>query len=202
MGVLGGTFDPVHVGHLRTVLDVKQALLLSEVRLIPNAVPPHRSPPVLEAKQRFQLLQKAIADLPGLVADEREIIRKGPSYMVDTLEDLKQQFADKALCLIIGMDAFNGFCSWHRWQDILLLAHLVVMQRAGIDKQTNHQLDECIVTRVDSLSGQASGQVLIQAVCQLEISSTRIRQMVSQGEDIHFLVPEVIRTEVATLYKG
>ena len=202
LGVLGGTFDPVHIGHLRTALDLQRQLPIDDIHLIPNYQPPHRSQPGLAAEQRMHLLQLAVADLPGLVADEREIRRQGSSYMVDTLKDLKQQFPQRQLCLIIGMDAYNSFCSWHQWETILETAHIIVMQRAGIDQLQNHQLDQYCVSDVEALQKTAAGCVLLQPVSQLDISSTRIRELAAKGESIQFLVPESIRQQVQTLYKG
>lgn len=202
LGVLGGTFDPVHIGHLRTALDLQCQLPIDDIHLIPNYQPPHRSQPVLDANERMRLLQQAVAELPGLVADDREIRRQGDSYMVDTLTDLKQQFPWRHLCLIIGMDAYNSFCSWHQWETILETAHLIVMQRAGIDQLQNHQLDQHRVSDAEALQKTAAGCVLIQPVSQLEISSTGIRELAAKGENIQFLVPDVIRQQVQTLYKG
>ena len=202
VGVLGGTFDPVHIGHLRTVLDLQSELPIEDILLIPNYQPPHRSQPVLVADQRLQLLQLAVADLPGLVADDREIRRQGNSYMVDTLTDLNQQFPERHLCLIIGMDAYNSFCSWHQWETILETAHLIVMQRAGIDRLENHQLDQHHVSDAKALQKTTAGCVLIQPVSQLDISSTKIRELAAKSENIQFLVPDVIRQQVQTLYKG
>lgn len=202
LGVLGGTFDPVHIGHLRTVMDLQQALNLNEIHLIPNDTPPHREKPTLTAGQRFDLLNKALKDIPGLVADNREIVRGGASYMVDTLRDLKQQFPQKHLCLIIGTDAYNSFCDWHDWQGILQLAHILVMKRAGVDTIENPELDHLITTDADSLLQVEKGLVYLQQVSQLDVSSTRIREMIMKQQSIQFLVPEVIRLELEHLYKG
>jgi len=202
LGVLGGTFDPVHIGHLRTVMDLQQALNLTEIHLIPNYTPPHRTKPTLTAEQRFDLLEKALMDVPGLVADEREIIRRGASYMVDTLRDLKQQFPRRHLCLIIGSDAYNSFCDWHDWQGILQLAHVLVMKRAGVDAAENPELDHLITTDADSLLQVEYGLVYLQQVSQLDVSSTRVREMIMKQQSIQFLVPEVIRLELENLYKG
>ncbi|MCK4710616.1 MAG: nicotinate-nucleotide adenylyltransferase [Gammaproteobacteria bacterium] len=202
LGILGGTFDPLHIGHLRTVLDVQQKLNFSEIRLIPNYVPAHREQPVLDAGQRYTLLKKVLADVPGLVADDREIIRQGISYMVDTLRDLKQQFPQRHLCLIIGTDAYNSFCQWHEWQEILQLAHLVVMKRAGVETMLNKELDHQVTDDTECLLKSSAGQIYVQHVCQLDISSTRIREMIQQKQNIQFLVPENIRTDLQTLYEG
>ncbi len=202
LGILGGTFDPPHIGHLRTVLDVQQSLNLSEIRIIPNYIPAHREQPVLEAQQRYQLLQKALQNVPGLIADDREIKRQGISYMVDTLRDLQQQFPQKHLCLIIGTDAYNSFCQWHEWQEIIQLSHLVVMQRAGVAAMVNKELDQLLTTDADDLIKTKAGRVYAQNVSQLDVSSTVLRQMIQQQQSIQFLVPENIRSDLQTLYKG
>ena len=202
LGLLGGTFDPLHIGHLRTALDVREALALSEVHLIPNNVPAHREQPVLPAQQRFSLLESALAEVPGLIADDCEIKRGGVSYMVDTLRYLREQYATQHLCLIIGTDAYNSFCQWHQWQEVLQLAHLVVMQRAGVATMFNKELDSRITTNAGDLVKERSGCVYVQSVCQLDISSTAIRAKVRAQQNIQFLVPENIRAELQNLYKG
>ena len=202
LGVLGGTFDPVHIGHLRTVMDLQQALNLTEIHLVPNYVPPHRAQPSITAEQRYALLETALADVSGLVADDREIMRRGASYMVDTLRDLKQQFPNKHLCLIIGTDAYNNFCDWHDWQGILQLAHILVMKRARVDVIENPELDHLIATGADSLLQEEYGMIYLQQVSQLDVSSTRIREMIKKQQSIQFLVPEVIRSDLENLYKG
>jgi len=201
LGLLGGTFDPLHIGHLRTALDVREALALSEVHLIPNNIPAHREQPVLPAQQRFSLLETALVEVPGLVANDCEIKRGGISYMVDTLRHLRDQYASQHLCLIIGTDAYNSFCQWHQWQQILQLAHLVVMQRAGVTTMFNKELDSRITADVSDLEQERSGCVYVQPVCQLDVSSTALRAMMKARQSIQFLVPENIRTEVQNLYK-
>ncbi|MCK5724204.1 MAG: nicotinate-nucleotide adenylyltransferase, partial [Gammaproteobacteria bacterium] len=129
IGILGGTFDPIHYGHLRTALDVQQCLSLDEVRFIPCGEPPHRDKPVAESLQRLAMVRAAIAGQKGFSVDDREIRREGPSYMVDTLTSLKHDFKTESLCLILGMDAFNGLEQWHQWQQIFELANIAVMKR-------------------------------------------------------------------------
>lgn len=202
LGIFGGTFDPLHIGHLRTVIDVQQSLSFSAIHLIPNNVPAHREQPVLDAQQRYQLLQKVLKNVAGLVADDREIKRQGVSYMVDTLRDLHQQFPQKHLCLIIGTDAYNDFCQWHEWQDIMQLAHLIVMQRAGVAAMVNKELDPQRTKEADDLLNAKAGRVYVQNVSQLDVSSTAIRQMIQQQQSIQFLVPENIRSDLQILYKG
>lgn len=202
LGLFGGTFDPLHIGHLRTVLDVQQALNFTDIHIIPNNVPAHREQPVLDGQRRFQLLEKALQDVPGIVADDREIKRQGVSYMVDTLRDIQREFPEKHLCLIIGTDAYNSFCQWHEWQEIMKMAHLIVMQRAGVTAMVNKALDNRLTTEINDLLNEKAGCVYSQSVSQLDVSSTMIRQLIQQQQSIQFFVPETIRSNLQTLYKG
>jgi nicotinate-nucleotide adenylyltransferase len=133
LAMLGGTFDPVHYGHLRAAADVRAALALPCVELVPSADPPHRSPPGANAADRVAMLARAIADFPGLRIDLREIARGGKSYTADTLRDMRAQWPTRSLAWIVGSDAFLGLPTWHRHHDILELAHLVVIARPGLD---------------------------------------------------------------------
>ena len=133
IGIFGGTFDPVHYGHIKPALSVKHALQLEQLRFIPNREPPHRETPWLDVDQRLALLKSALAEYEGVVVDERELEREGPSYMLDTLRSLQEEFPQQSFCLIIGMDAFMGINRWHRWRELFQLCHLIVTQRPGFD---------------------------------------------------------------------
>ncbi|MGZ8137342.1 MAG: nicotinate-nucleotide adenylyltransferase, partial [Methylococcaceae bacterium] len=135
IGIFGGTFDPIHYGHLRSALEVKERLGLTEVRLIPCSQPPHREQPVAPAPMRLQMLELAIKNQPGLIADTRELQRQGSSYMVDTLQSLQQEFKDRSLLLFIGADAFNHLTGWRQWRQLFDYAHIVVMTRPGFTIQ-------------------------------------------------------------------
>lgn len=199
MGVYGGTFDPVHLGHLRPALEVQQALSLQTVRFIPCAQPPHREMPVAAAQIRLAMVRAAIARQPGFVADERELRRSGPSYMVDTLESLAGEFAGEPLCLILGMDAFAGFDRWHQWERITQLAHVVVTRRPGSSLEAVEQhpalgpfVQENTAQGVRQLQAQQAGLVYFVSVTQLAISATAIREAVRAGQDIRYLVPDSV----------
>jgi len=204
IGIFGGTFDPIHHGHLRTVLEVKEAVGLEQVRLVPLRQAVHRDQPVTPAELRLAMAQAAVAGTPGLVADDREISSQGPSYSVLTLEGLRRQFGDsKSLALILGADAFNGFLSWHRPHDILGLAHLIVMERAGHEVRASGELGELISKHQASdpavLRDRPAGRIARVEVSALEISSTDIRRRVAEGRSIRYLVPEAVETLVSRL---
>ena len=196
IGILGGTFDPVHLGHLRTALEVRDALGLDEIRLIPCRLPPHRPEPLAPPAARTCMLNAAIDGHDGFVVDERELSRAGPSYMLDTLVSLRRDFAGQGLCLIIGMDAFRGLGSWHRWRELLNYCHMVVMTRPGAQLPDSGELGDLIrlhrVPDVRALREQATGLLLFQQVSRLEISGTQIRRLLADGGDASFLVPDSV----------
>ncbi len=199
IGIFGGTFDPVHFGHLRPALELFETLGLEELRLIPAGLPPHRRPPRADSGQRLEMLRRAIAGQQGFVLDQREIYRQGPSYMVDTLADLRAELGQRRpLCLLLGMDAFLGLTSWHRWEEIPRLAHLVVSHRPGWHPEhlDDHGgplaelADSSLVGHPRALRERPAGGIFMHPVTQLDISSTRIRALIRQGGSPRYLLPD------------
>lgn len=201
MGIFGGTFDPVHYGHLRTAFEMLQALRFEEVRFIPCGDPPHRGRTYAKAALRLEMVQKAIAGQPGFVADDRELLRAGPSYSVDTLMALRKEFPRRSLALMIGMDAFLGLPKWHQWRDILNLAHIVIAHRPGWRAPDMGPLGEILAERgthrIDDLHETKTGHIYIHDVTQLEISSTDIRELIAGGRDPIFLMPDDVRSVIS-----
>lgn len=203
IGIFGGTFDPVHFGHLRPALELQQSIGFDEVRLLPSHVPPHRSQPHATPQQRLAMLHAAVADDPAFTVDTREFEREGPSYTLDTLKLLRAEMAATSLSLLIGMDAFREFSSWHRWREILEYSHLVVMTRPGKEPPDQGELADFIslhrVVDAATLKSRASGLLLFHPVTQLEISGTQIRKLLASGKRADFLLPnsvlEVIYSE-------
>lgn len=197
MGIFGGTFDPVHYGHLRTAFEILQALRFVEVRFMPCGNPPHRDEPVAEAGLRLDMVKVATCDQAGFVVDDRELRRDGPSYSVDTLSALREDFPNRSLGLIIGMDAFLGLPRWHHWRKILPLAHIVVAHRPGWRAPDIGPLGELLADRgthrIQDLHENISGHIYIHDVTQLEISSSDIRELVGLGRDPRFLMPDGVR---------
>jgi nicotinate-nucleotide adenylyltransferase len=200
IGIFGGTFDPVHYGHLRSAFEMLQALSFSEARFIPCGDPPHRGVTFASAQERFDLVQLAIEGQSGFVADDRELRRDGPSYTVDTLASLREEFPSRSLGLILGMDAFLGLPGWHRWEEILDIAHIVIAHRPGWKAPDMGVLGDLIAERgthrVDDLHSAAQGCIHIHAVTQLEIASTEIRDLIAAGRDPRFLVPDQVRDAI------
>lgn len=197
IGVFGGTFDPIHYGHLRTAFEMLQALAFSHVRLIPCGDPPHRGVTFADAELRLRMARAATEGLEGFVVDDRELRRDGPSYTIDTLKSLREEFPDASLGLIVGMDAFLGLPDWHRWGEILDFAHIVVAHRPGWKAPDygilGRLLDERGTHRVLDLHETTNGFVHVHAVTQLEIASTEIRELVAAGRDPRFLMPDAVR---------
>ncbi|MEP7312181.1 MAG: nicotinate-nucleotide adenylyltransferase [Pseudomonadota bacterium] len=197
IGLFGGTFDPVHNGHLRTAFELLQALHLGEVRFLPTGNPPHREHTQADALQRLAMVRAAVAGQPQFSVDDREVRREGVSYSVDTLEELRGENPERSLCLLLGMDAFLGLPHWHRWKDIFGLAHVIVAHRPGWKAPTQGPLGEQMIDRgtgaIRDLHGSPAGRIFVHAVTQLEISSTELRQMIAAGGDPRYLVPDSVR---------
>ena len=197
IGLFGGTFDPVHIGHLRTALELKNALHLAEMRLIPSARPPHRTQPETSVEHRLAMLKLGVDSEPGLVADDRELLRKGPSYTLDTLAEIRAEVGpDITLCLCIGMDSLINLNQWHRWRELTNYAHIVTAARPGwhLPKEgevltfaRNHRAHEAA-----ELQAMPAGKLLIVEMTMLPISATGIRQALQRGESIRYLVPDGI----------
>ncbi|MEY6430934.1 nicotinate-nucleotide adenylyltransferase [Thioalkalicoccus limnaeus] len=197
IGLFGGTFDPIHYGHLRPALEVFEILGLDELRLIPLREAVHREPPQTTPADRLAMVEAAVADQPGFVADPRELQRHGGSYTYDTLTSFRAEFGiERPLCLLLGEDAFRGFLSWRRSSEILTLAHLVVMARPIPGPRLNPALAALYTARraMDpaALATRPAGRIYRHPVTQLAISSTAIRALVAAGRSPRYLVPDPV----------
>lgn len=197
IGIFGGTFDPVHIGHVNTIVELKQSMGLSRIMVLPAAIPNLRISPHLSAQHRLHLLRLALQNHADISIDDRELNRKGITYSVDTLGELTAEKAqDEVLLLIMGSDAFMKFHLWKDWRKILQLAHLVVMHRPGWEIKQNElapELAELLAhNRCDSrvqLKQATAGRVRFETVEPYDISATKIRQTLAAGESIKGLVP-------------
>jgi nicotinate-nucleotide adenylyltransferase len=187
LGLLGGTFDPVHYGHLRAADAVRRALGLAEVRLFPAGDPPHRAAPVATASHRVAMLELALAEFPGLVLDAREIARPGKSYTVLTLAELRAEDPMRPLALIVGSDAFLGLPTWHRWTELFDLAHVVVVTRpdAPLDGVGAGPLAPQWARRLREdasvLETAPAGAILLLSIPPQPISASAIRRALAAG---------------------
>jgi nicotinate-nucleotide adenylyltransferase len=200
LGVLGGTFDPIHVGHLRLALETLEQLSLEQVAFVPCREPPHRESPLRPVEFRLELLRAAIAAEPRFRVDQRELQRAGPSYTIDTLTDMRREQPERPLCLLLGMDAFLGLPTWHRWTELSDYAHIVVAHRPGWVPPGDGVLGQMLAARrasdVASVHEQPGGLVVIVPITQLEISSTALRRDLAAGRDPRYLVPDAIRARL------
>lgn len=194
IGIFGGTFDPIHFGHLRTALELYQALDLAEVRLIPCYKPVHRKLPIATPEQRLAMVYQAIEGEPAFKVDECEIQRKVPSYMIDTLETLREKLPETPLCLIMGIDALLGFPGWHRYEDILKLAHLVIAHRPQYHLPQTGTIAELLKQRIKhntvAIHDSLAGNIILHPVTPLEISATDIRRQIAMGRSTRYLLPD------------
>ena len=199
IGLLGGTFNPIHLGHLRMAQELADTLNLDEVRFIPSATPPHKAAPELSAKQRAEMVRIAIANNPLFKLDTRELERNGASYTIDTLISLRGELgASVALCLIMGSDAFIQLNTWARWQELLNYCHIILVQRPNMPKQPNLAnelatlLEENYTESIADSSQNPAGYMHMQTITALDISSTVIRAKLKNNHSIRYLVTESV----------
>jgi nicotinate-nucleotide adenylyltransferase len=187
LGIFGGTFDPIHCGHLELAREVRAALDLAAVRFVPAGDPPHRAAPVAPAIHRLAMVELAIADHPGLEIDTREIQRRGRSYTVETLEELRRELPSRTLALIVGGDAFLGFPGWHRWRELFALAHVIVVARPGVSFETAMPsplaAEWATRLRADSsaLTTERAGAIVVQPITAHAIAASAIRAELARG---------------------
>lgn len=194
--ILGGTFDPIHNGHLRLALELKQTLQLDRMSLMPCHRPVHRDNPGAPAEMRAEMVRLAIADCPQLILDERELQRDRPSYTFDTLYDIRAEVGpDVSLSWVVGMDAFVQLSSWYRWQELLELAHLIVIGRPGYclpEQGAEAEFLQAHQAPLATLNTAPHGAIVLPALSMLDISATAIRQQLAQGLSPRYLLPDNI----------
>ncbi|HEX7340523.1 MAG TPA: nicotinate-nucleotide adenylyltransferase [Rhodanobacteraceae bacterium] len=202
LAILGGTFDPVHLGHLSAAWEAAE-LLDAEVRLMPASVPPHRSAPRASAAERVTVLRAALRGQDRLQLDTRELDRDGPSYTVDTLAQLRHEQGSRPLVLLVGVDAFAGLSSWHEWTRLFALAHIGVLERPGFEADwpvaLAHELTGRWTDNATDLHAEPAGRVMRLDVTPLEVSATRIRALLAAGRDPRYLLPAGVFADPAIL---
>lgn len=199
-GILGGTFDPIHFGHLRLAQELTEALGLARVRFIPTGTPPHRDAPQVSGAHRLQMARIATAGNSAFEVDEREIQRKGISYSYDTLTELRSEQAERPLCLLMGTDAFAALATWHRWQELFDLAHVVIAYRPGfrfeeLQDALPEPLRKIYLKRMagdPAMLRAGAGSILTREIAALDISATHIRALLAQGSSARYLAPDAV----------
>ena len=202
IGLLGGTFDPIHYGHLRLAEEMAEVLGLAHVRLMPSGLPPHRRSPVASAEMRGTMIKLAIAGNTSFELDHRELKKTTPCYMVESLLELREELgADTPISLFLGADAFAGLATWHQWERLFELAHLAVAHRPGYADESWQQalpralravLAQRVTDQPETLRLSPSGRIFIHPVTQLDISASRLRDMLSQGSSTRYLTPDAV----------
>ncbi len=199
VGILGGTFDPVHYGHLRLAEEMLELLGLESIRFIPAGNPPHRDAPGVSARHRCEMVRLAISDHSAFLLDPREAAKEGKCYTVDTLRELRRELgSDQPLCLLMGGDAFLQLHTWHEWEAIPELAHIAVGYRPGYALDTNsmepklHEHYRKRLCGVDRMREMPAGGIIGLAIPRLEISATMIRERVAERRSIRYLLPEPV----------
>jgi nicotinate-nucleotide adenylyltransferase len=209
IGILGGTFDPIHHGHLRIAQEALEQCGLAQVRFIPSGTPPHRPPPKAPARVRWEMVRLAVNGHPDFLVDVREVFRTDPCYTVDTLTALRAELSDaQPLCLILGGDAFLQLHTWHDWERLFDLAHIVVLQRAGslplgnamaqADAALQKEYRSRLAPGAQALHEASSGAIFVADMPALEISSTDIRRRCAEGRSIRYLVPDAVAHHIQT----
>ena len=203
IALLGGTFDPIHLGHLRVAWEAAEALD-ADVHLLLANQPPHRPAPVANVAQRVAVLRAALAGQQRLHLDLRELTRTGPSYSVDTLIEVRAEIGpQRSLILLLGADAFAGLPSWHRWQELFDLAHIVVLTRPGLVAALGAELQAQVrareVAEAEILATRAAGGVFYLPVTPLDISATQIRQLLRDGREPRYLLPDNVLADPGLL---
>lgn len=200
--MLGGTFDPVHLGHLRSAVELREALALDRVHLVPAAMPPLRGEPRVSPADRLALLRLGIGDTPGLIADSRELERDGPSYSADTLASLRREHGVEArLVMALGHDAFLRLADWHEPKRLFELAHVVVIDRPDHRSALPEALVELLAGREvedgEALMARPAGRLLrLRLPSRMAISATEVRRRLAAGLSVRYLLPEAVEAQL------
>lgn len=196
IGILGGTFDPIHHGHLRLALELYESLDLEKIHILPCFQPVHRKEPTASPEARLAMVQCAVMQQPELVADDREVKRQNPSYMIDTLLSFRKEMPKTPLCLLLGIDAFLGFPSWHRWRDILNETHLVIAHRPQYHLPRTGIIADLLLDRLQEdtnyIHRNLAGGILMRPITALEISASDIRKQIALGRNPRYLLPDAV----------
>lgn len=203
IGILGGTFDPVHNAHVQLAQTVRAHFRFDEVCLLPCNIPAHKPQPIASPAQRAEMVRLAIQKQPGLTIDERELMREGPSYMVDTLRSIRAEVGTNyAISLIVGMDSYLSLPTWHKWQEVLTMSHLVVMERVMWGRPTTGVLADLYdahgTTQPNDLSSVEAGRVCFYNEQTIDISASEIRRKIRERETVQNLLPEPVWDYIRT----
>ncbi len=186
----GGTFDPVHYGHLKPLHELQQKLAADTVYILPASIPPHRPVPQASSRQRVEMLQLALQEYPDFILDSRELERSGPSWTVLTLQSFRQQYPEHSLCLVMGSDAFAGLPTWYHWQEIFQLANIIVIERAcEAAFSTPGWAAAYMIDDMSRLRDRKCAGIMPVRLKGYDISATDIRKRLNEGREIDGMLP-------------
>ena len=199
VGIFGGTFDPIHYGHLRIAEEIVKTVGLQKLYFVPAGMPRLRHSPVASPQHRVEIVRLAIQKNPDFVLDEREINRGGVSYSIDTVREFKQEFGEEIrLCFVLGADAFINLPEWNNWKELFNLCNFIVSTRPGytltlikelLSKELREECSQRWVSNTESLRKDTSGLIFIASTTMLDISATSIRAHIADGRNVRHLVP-------------
>jgi nicotinate-nucleotide adenylyltransferase len=208
IGIFGGTFDPIHYGHLRLAEEIAEGAKLAVVRFLPSGTPPHRARPGADAEHRLAMARLATADNPCFTVDERETKRTGPGYTYDTLIELRQELGqNRPLALLLGADAFLELATWHRWRELFNLAHIVVAYRPGFPIDTwqarmpeplAHEYAVRYMQQPLAVHLASAGGIAAVSMTGLDISATFVRNALASGRSVRYLLPDPVLAYIRT----
>ena len=202
VAVFGGTFDPIHFGHLRLAQELAESVHLEEVRFMPGGTPPHRAAPQVTAEQRLEMVRLALGNNPLFKLDDREVRRSGPGYTVDTLIELRGEVgAERPLCLLLGADAFLELATWHRWHELFSLAHIIIAHRPGFPPESwparmpeplAREYSARLMRQPFAVHLSPAGGIVTQAIAALDISASMIRDSLARDVSPRYLLPDPV----------
>jgi len=202
IGIFGGTFDPVHYGHLRLAQEIAESVRMAEVRFVPAGTPPHRAAPHVTSQQRLEMVRLAVTGNPLFTVDDREVKRSGPGYTIDTLAEMRREAgATRPLCMLIGADAFLELATWHRWHELFGLAHLIVAHRPGFPPESwpermpqplAREYAARLLLQPFAVHLSPAGGIATQAIAALDISGSMIRDSLARGVSPRYLLPDPV----------
>jgi len=202
VAVFGGTFDPIHFGHLRLAQELAESVHLEEVRFMPGGTPPHRAAPQVTAEQRLEMVRLALGNNPLFKLDDREVRRRGPGYTVDTLVELRSEVGkERPLCLLLGADAFLELATWHRWHELFALAHIIIAHRPGFPPESwparmpeplAREYSARLMRQPFAVHLSAAGGIVTQAIAALDISASMIRDSLARDVSPRYLLPDPV----------
>ena len=201
VGIFGGTFDPIHYGHLRIAEEIVETVGLQKMYFVPAGMPRLRHSPVASPQHRVEIVRLAIQKNSDFVLDEREIHRDGVSYSIDSVREFKQEFGEEVgLCLVLGVDAFIKLSEWNNWKELFNLCHFIISTRPGyiltsinelLPKELREECSQRWVSNTESLRKDTSGLIFIASTTMLDISATSIRADIAVGRSVRYLVPDI-----------